>query len=209
MALEQEIKLVINHDSKLDLSTVSCLSSLEKEPAEISHLVSTYFDTADLDLSKQRVGLRMRQYDEAWWQTVKTAGKVENGLHQRDEWEHPLDNPEWDLNLLRQTPLASLINDAKKWASLSPLFTTDFIRESIQLTLDDSTQIELAYDRGQVTAGDCTGSIHEIELELKSGKVESMALLAEVLCQELDLRPSDCSKAKQGYQLAEKNRLAS
>jgi len=112
-----------------------------------------------------------------------------------------LQGPQWDLDMLRQTPLAAMIDNTILWSSLAPLFTTDFVRDSWQLTLADNSQVELAYDFGDVRAGDKSCSIHEIELELKSGDVESLSQLATLLRAQFDVMPSNCSKAKMGYDL--------
>ena len=202
MSLEQEVKLVVNSTDKIDLTKLTCLVSINSSALETHHLVSTYFDTADQYLSKQKVGLRLRKHDDTWWQTVKTAGVVKDGLHQREEWEFPLKGSEWDLATLRETPLATMIDEPELWSQLSPLFTTDFMRDTLQLTLADDSSVELAYDYGQIIAGDKTGSIHELELELKSGNVEALLLLAKELQAELDVSPSNCSKAQIGYELA-------
>ena len=170
------------------------------------HLISTYYDTDNLYLSKQGLGLRMRQVNEHYLQTVKTSGSVKNGLHQREEWEHELEGPTWDLASLKLTPLVTMIDDSKLWSSLTPLFTTDFWRETLQLTLAEGTQVELAYDRGEVTAGGFSTAIHEIELELKAGDSQQLSVLATTLSQQLPISPSDISKAQMGYELVAKAR---
>jgi len=200
--LEQELKLVVEGDDKLDLLSLQWLVALADAELETDQLISTYYDTPDQYLSKLKVGLRLRKKGSQWFQTVKTAGKVKEGLHQRQEWEDELANEQWNLDNLKQTPLADIIDDVEIWSTLQPIFTTDFIRETLQLTLADCTQIELAYDRGEVRAGDLRSTIHEVELELKSGSVENLEQIATRLQEEFRLTPSDCSKAKLGYQLA-------
>lgn len=200
--LEQELKLVVEGDEKLNLLSLSWLEELADNEMEKIQLVSTYYDTPGNHLSKLKVGLRLRKKGKQWFQTVKTAGKVKDGLHQRQEWEHELIDANWDLLKLKQTPLAAIIDDVKTWSTLQPIFTTDFMREALQLTMADGTQIELAYDCGEVQAGTLQASIHEIELELKSGSVAQLEKIAERLGEHFSLKPSDCSKAKQGYQLA-------
>lgn len=200
--LEQELKLVVLGQDKLELTSLAWLMALTDADMETQHLVSIYYDTPDKRLSKEKVGLRLRQKNKQWLQTVKTAGKVQDGLHQRQEWEEELADENWDLAKLKQTPLATIIDDAKTWSTLQPIFTTDFIREAYQLTVSDGTQIELAYDYGEVRAGELKAPIHEIELELKSGSVEQLKQIAKHLQEHFSLKSSDCSKAKQGYQLS-------
>ncbi|WP_210443884.1 inorganic triphosphatase, partial [Vibrio crassostreae] len=49
-------------------------------------LGNIYFDTADNWLRKHDIGLRIRRFDDVFVQTVKTAGRVVAGLHQRPEY---------------------------------------------------------------------------------------------------------------------------
>lgn len=204
MSLEQEIKLRVQQEHALDLTTITILDEMIQGEIDTNKLVSTYFDTFNLDLMQRGFGLRMRLSKGQWLQTVKTSGTVINGLHQRDEWEHELASPHWDIDKLQTTALAGVIADSGVWNSISELFTTDFSRQTLQLRLVDGSEVELAYDRGEVRCGDMRDNIHEIELELKSGSVEQLKLLAEQLCSELPVKPSDISKAQQGYQLAQK-----
>lgn len=201
MPLEQELKLVVNSSVPIELSSLLLPNYTIEGDIMTMRLVSTYFDTAELYLVSQGVGLRMRQSDGVWMQTVKTSGHVQDGLHQREEWEHQLDGAEWDLAKLKHTPLARIIENAAIWSKIGPVFTTDFERETLQLCIEDGTRIELAYDRGRVIAGELSQAIHEIELELKAGNVEHLNVLANELQQQLSLSPNDISKAKMGYQL--------
>ncbi|MFW5451732.1 MAG: inorganic triphosphatase [Methylophagaceae bacterium] len=203
MGLEQELKLRVSGEGKLDLSSLVWLRELTNGKVETQHLSNTYFDTPNKDLRKQGVGLRLRQQDDVFLQTVKTAGIARDGLHQRDEWEHELQAADWDLAKLRQTPLADLINDSNIWSNMQPIFTTNFTREIRWLTLPENTKVELAYDRGAVTAGDLVDTIHEIELEIKQGSIEQLKQFATLMCSHLAVKPSNSSKAKQGYRLVE------
>lgn len=202
MSLEQELKLVVNSIDEINLSLLEWPSEVVCSDVETKHLVSVYYDTPKRNLLKQGLGLRLRKSGDDWLQTVKTSGSVKDGLHQRDEWEHELKDKQWDLQQLQQTPIANIINDVDVWESIKPLFTTDFIRHTIQVTLADKSAVELAYDRGHVSTDNKKAAIHEIELELKAGNVEALHVLAECLFSQLNVAASDCSKAKQGYDLA-------
>lgn len=207
MSLEQEIKLRVKSEDKIDLASLAWPLSITVGNIEVNHLISTYYETDDLHLSRHGVGLRMRQSQGRWLQTVKTSGVVKAGLHQREEWEHELGGPQWDLAMLRQTPLARIIDSPDIWSKLLPIFTTDFLRETIHLNLADGTQVELAYDRGQVIASDEKTRIHEIELELLVGNTEQLNTLASLLKEQLLLSLSNISKAQMGYQLVSSTKV--
>lgn len=201
MILEQEIKLTIMSDQILDLSVLPIVG-YQRSSIETIHLVSTYFDTPSFNLAKQGLGLRLRFDGRNWLQTVKEKGEIENGLHQRMEWEHLLPSKAFNLALLKQTPLQELIEDEKGWETLSPIFTTDFYRKHCLLEKDNQITIELAYDRGRIYTEVSERRIHELELELKNGELHYLKTLAETLCITEPLQPSNFSKAQQGYELA-------
>lgn len=205
--LEQEIKLQVASSTELDLSGLSWLAGYQPADAKTEHLVSTYFDTESMQLVKSGAGLRLRRMGDQWFQTVKSTGQVVDGLHQRQEWEHKLTQPEFDLALLQQTALAPLIADNALWQQVKPVFTTDFVRHSWQLTLPEQTQVELAYDFGKAYSGEYVQPIHEIELELKAGSVEQMKQLAQQFLQSLPVQFSSVSKAQQGYRLFKQNKI--
>jgi triphosphatase len=201
MSLEQEIKLAVNQDDEIELTHLTWLKPYIVSDVHQQHLVSDYYDTPQLDLIKSGVGLRLRNDNGEWMQTVKSSGRVVDGLHQRQEWEWRLEKAEFDLTLLKQTPLKMMIEDQHIWPKVINVFTTDFHRMAIQLKLGNNTEVELAYDRGRVYSDQKQTEIHEIELELKSGSIEEMTILAQLFCERLNVRPNESSKAKLGYEL--------
>lgn len=203
MNLEQEIKLQIIGDELIDLTQLDWLTQYCQSEIKNQHLLNTYFDTPELHLIHQGVGLRLRNENGRWLQTVKCTGQVKNGLHQREEWEHALTSKQFDLIQLKQTPLVDMIDDPTIWPRLKPVFTTDFERQILQLTLADNTEVELAYDRGEVHTETFAKPIHEIELELKKGSVESLKRLAEQCVKQLSVEYHDESKAHRGYRLVQ------
>ncbi|MCF6184757.1 MAG: CYTH domain-containing protein, partial [Bacteroidales bacterium] len=72
MALEQEIKMVVNSEQRLDISLFDTVRPLQIRDKKVSYLRNTYFDTPDLLLSQQKLGLRIRKCNDSWLQTVKT-----------------------------------------------------------------------------------------------------------------------------------------
>ena len=203
MVLEQELKLSVL-EGEITLKDIS-IEGYQQSEITSQRLISTYFDTPNQTLIDSGVGLRLRFDGSHWFQTVKEAGQVKNGLHERQEWEHALETKAFDEALLALTPLKALIEDKVMWASVSPVFTTDFIRQTIVLRSQDQSEIELAYDKGSIHAGEKTTSIHEIELELKTGDVNHLQQIAVQLISKLPLETTNSSKAQKGYALVLKS----
>lgn len=203
MILEQEIKLSITSAESPDINSLDWLIALVVS-RDSSHLRTDYFDTVDLQLQQMGLALRLREMDGQWLQTVKNHGKVEQGLHQREEWEHRLPSAAFDLALLRHTPLRAFADDRGRWKQLRCLFITEFDRQIYRLIQDD-TEIELAYDKGEVRADDRIAPIHEIELELRHGDLTVLQEIAARLKTDLRLEYNADSKAALGYQLFEQS----
>lgn len=209
MSLEVELKLQLLTDDPVNLKDNPWVALCCAEPPRTVHLVSTYFDTPDLQLYKQRICLRLRKVGNQWLQTVKTPGTASAGLHQRNEWEDVLNGPEWDLQALRQTPIASLVDDDAMWSRIEPVFVTDFQRSIYWLNTEDDDVVELVHDRGAVRAQWCRETqsykadepINELELELKAGEPSVLFLIGSSLCHSIPLHHANRSKAERGYRL--------
>lgn len=148
---------------------------------------------------RQRIALRLRQAGGHWIQTVKGGGKVEEGLHQRPEWEVPVANDILDFDKLSVSPWHSFFTPDIQ-SRLIPIFVTDFWRTIWLMELSNSL-IELALDTGEIQAKNKQVPICEVELELKSGVPESLFDLARELRKSIALQPEDRSKADRGYML--------
>lgn len=200
MATEVELKYLTLSD---DVSTK--VFSLLKEKAltfthNVKQLSNCYFDTADLALRQLDMGLRIRVNGNHIEQTIKTAGIVVGGLHQR---------PEYNVDITSSFPELTLFPDdiwpdsnaaQRLQGKIIPLFNTDFTRETWLITFENSV-IELAFDQGEISSHGRSLDICEIELELVTGDKQALFTLAEYLFHSISLRPGTQSKAARGYRL--------
>ena len=199
--METELKLSLRQQDVPALLAHPLLAT----SAKVQRLLNTYFDTPALDLKQRRMAVRERLAGEQWLLTVKTAGKSENGLSRRQEWEAPTTPGALDF--------AALVDDVELAASLmalrtqlKPLFRTDFERHSWVLIHADAS-IEVALDQGHITVPGTALSedILELELELLSGPEAALHGLADALRRTsngvISLTPSDASKAQRGLAL--------
>ncbi|MES0264326.1 inorganic triphosphatase [Citrobacter sedlakii] len=202
MAQEIELKFIVNHDTVDALR--DHLNTLGGEHHAPSKLLNIYYETADNWLRSHDMGLRIRGENGRYEMTLKIAGRVVGGLHQRPEYNIPLSEPTLDLAQLPQTVWPNGELPADLASRVQPLFSTDFDREKWLLEIDGS-QIEIALDLGEVKAGEFTEPLCELELELLSGDTRAVLKLANQLVSQAGLRQGSLSKAARGYHLAQGN----
>jgi triphosphatase len=199
--MEIELKLDLDAADAPALRAHPLLAHYRLAPPRTRTLWNTYFDTSDLALRRAGCALRVRRTGDGLVQTLKGGGRVEHGLHMREEWETAVTRPEPDLAALRALLPAGKWRDLLEHADLAPVFTTDFERTAWQLRSANGDLVELALDLGNVVLGDLRTPIAEIELELREGDPACLAELAQRLGRDIALRPSDVSKAQRGYAL--------
>ncbi len=205
-----EAALTLLVDNFCESQNSACENSTTVEEKTV-HLANTYFDTADKVLRENDIGLRTRSTDGVWEQTIKTAGTVVGGLHQRREYNVDIDSAEpnmalFDVAILPMTP------DTLQ-AALVPLFTTDFKRQIWRIKTD-VCEFEMVFDQGLITSGQAQSPISEVELELIKGEPCHLFEFAEQLVRTLPnhekandeaepnaIRIGFQSKAARGYQL--------
>lgn len=195
MNAETELKLRVAPRKLSSVLRDNGPSGRRRERSEQT-LVSTYFDTNKHKLRRHGVTLRVRKVEGRYVQTVKAGG---TGGVTRGEWEHEVSSAKPDLKKTSNTPLRRLAT-AKLPRKLKPVFQTD-IHRTAQAKRVRNSEIELAVDRGRISAGRRSRPVAELELELKSGRVADLFRLARKLERstgaELDLR----SKSERGFQL--------
>ncbi|WBA14441.1 CYTH and CHAD domain-containing protein [Salinivibrio proteolyticus] len=201
MDTEIELKFFVSSDfSHRIRDKIVGVKQLQQSQRELGNI---YFDTPDFTLRKHDIGLRVRRFDGVYIQTLKTAGRVVAGLHQRPEYNAELNGPEPDLSLIPVEAWPDGLDIQALASQLQPLFSTDFVRRQWLLATEDGSQIELACDQGEVStdAGD-KDVISEVELELISGQTDALFSLARNLADEGGVRLGNLSKAARGYRLA-------
>lgn len=202
MPVEIELKLAISASEVPKLARVPLLKSALRGHATTARVYSIYYDTPEFALRDHGVALRLRRIGTHWLQTLKSAGRVEAGLHQREEFETRVPAQILNYPALAQSGAAAVLSDPALPLKLRPVFTTDFRRTTRQLEPVAGTTIEFCLDRGVISAGTAQLPIGEIELELKSGPPEHLLQLALELLEFVPLRLEPASKAERGYALA-------
>ena len=198
MAQEIELKFIVENDSVDALR--NHLHTLSGEHHEPVQLLNIYYETPDNWLRQHDMGLRIRGANGRYEMTMKIAGRVVGGLHQRPEYNIDISKPELELDRLPAEVWPNGELPETLSAQVQPLFSTDFWREK-WLVNEGKSRIEIALDLGEVKAGEFQEPICELELELLEGDAADVLRLAHKLVSQSGLRQGSLSKAARGYHL--------
>lgn len=202
MTVEIELKFIASAQAAAGLSAQ--LAAWPHQHTAPQKLTNIYYETADNFLRRHDIGLRIRGCNQQYEMTIKTAGRVVGGVHQRPEYNVAIASPELALAEFPADIWPQGCDIGALQQALQPLFRTDFVRETWLIALGES-EIEIGLDQGEVRAGELAEPIGEIELELKQGNTSDLLALAQQLAQHGGLRQGSLSKAARGYHLAQGN----
>lgn len=195
---EIELKLTIDPQAETDLD----LAGLDLPGGRLRFrrqmLETTYYDTEDGRLRRRRMALRVRKSGDRYLQTLKTAG-TGGALSVRGEWETPLDGPVPDVSMIGDADVVARLGLILP-EQLDAMFVTLFDRQKA-LWSDGGNEVEIAFDRGRIEAGDRQIPIAEIELELKGGEARAIFELVERIRHAVPVRIGTEPKADRGYRL--------
>lgn len=157
---------------------------------------TTYYDTPSAQLAARRYTLRTRLENGVSVCTLKTPGK---GLG-RQEWEVRCDRIEDAVEMLCKLGVPEELPALLK-EGLVPVCGARFHRTALTVTLDDCA-VELALDKGILTGGGRELPLCEVEVELKSGSLESCDRYAAQLARQFDLQQETKSKFRRALELS-------
>jgi len=197
---EIELKLNVTPADFGALKLHPTFAELLNNPVRTETLNSIYYDTDRYDLRDHAVSLRVRRAGKSFVQTIKSA-PPSGGTLERAEWEHQLENGEPNLDAAANTTLAPLLT-AQFRATLRPIFETRIHRSYFHLA-DHAWQIEIAFDQGEIVAGNHVLPVCEIELELKYGYRAALFELARMIVEIVPVQLALASKSERAYDLIE------
>lgn len=211
MSLEVELKLLLPAEQAAAIYsaiTDSCRQQLSTvEWCGEKTLLNAYFDTADRWFRRHDSGLRTRQKQNQFEQTLKLSGQQHGAAHIRPEYNVPVSGVTPVLSAFPAEVWPPDTDVAGLQQQLIELFRTDFVRQTLLLTTNQGARIELVFDQGVVAGGGQQEVICELELELQSGAVSEIFALASALVLQFPLQLGVQSKAERGYLLAQQQRL--
>ncbi|MGN0915186.1 MAG: inorganic triphosphatase [Succinivibrio sp.] len=174
---EIELKFGFEGDDKNLIETFKKIGIVSSETT--LNLDNTYFDTKEQDLFHIRAGLRIRHADSFSEQTLKVKGENIGGLHQRNEYNVPVDGMTVvpNLKLFPKEALPSEIDIDSVQKRLVPVCRINFKRHLFNLEVLDGV-FEVACDKGYIESeNEGRLPISELEIELKSTSVKDSDVL--------------------------------
>ncbi|MTH98186.1 CYTH and CHAD domain-containing protein [Roseibium sp. RKSG952] len=200
---EIELKLDISPEALEGLKKNGTYSGFTSGRATTRTLQSIYFDTPDQDLRAAKISLRVRKSGRSWVQTAKLGTGMHGPLSSPIEAEHPVTGPNIDFSVISDPDVLEVLTKTIGDKPLEPCFENEIRRTTRLITSKtDGTQIELAFDNGEIKAGDRTQPFAEIELELKSGSTAPLFAAAREITGDTPFRFSPYNKAERGFRFA-------
>ncbi len=174
-------------------------------------LQAAYVDTPDRALALAGIALRVRREGRLWVQTLKGAAadgmtRLEHNVALGASTEPPVADPVLHAGTEIGERLAKVLG-AQGHGALTVLYRTDILRRTRLLTTPHG-DVELAFDDGQVIAGDATLPVCELEIELKSGLPLAVIDTAKDWLPRFGLWLDTRSKAERGDLLARGQTMA-
>ncbi|QIO33150.1 CYTH and CHAD domain-containing protein [Bradyrhizobium sp. 1(2017)] len=194
---EIELKLGVDADRMAHFNAAPVIAAHARNKGSRKHLKSVYYDTPKRTLRRNGLSLRVRQSGARFVQTVKTDA-ADDPLR-RGEWEASVPSLAPDLALAMPFIPEELRGDLEA-QPLEAVFTADIHRHARIVDLPSGT-VEVAFDHGELTAGDRSLPVSEIELELKGGSASTIYEIALRLAEHGAVRPTIRTKSARGFDL--------
>lgn len=209
--METELKLVVVPEQFKQFMQVHALEPFVATAPETQKLFAIYFDTDQQDLRSRQIGLRVRQHGNLWVQTIKAGGRVDGGLHRRNEWEQEVEGPWPRLDVLSDlegidSDVAKVLRRIRRAKELHEQFTVN-VKRTVWLLRGKDAMIEVALDEGAILFQGKQVPVAEVEFELKSGDYQSLYEIATRIAGQVPLYPEERSKAQRGFALRESRLL--
>ncbi|MBR0908029.1 CYTH and CHAD domain-containing protein [Bradyrhizobium liaoningense] len=195
---EIELKLGVDADLMAHFNAAPVIAAHARNKGSRKHLKSVYYDTPKRTLRRNGLSLRVRQSGARFVQTVKTDA-ADDPLR-RGEWEASVPSLTPDLALAMPFIPEKLRGDLEA-QPLEAVFTADIHRHARIVDLPSGT-VEVAFDHGELTAGDRSLPVSEIELELKGGNASTIYEIALRLAEHGAVKPTIRTKSARGFDLA-------
>jgi triphosphatase len=175
---------------------------------------AAYHDTAGRALATAGLALRLRREGRRWVQTLKGSTgdamvRLEHNVERGAGVAMPAIEPELHAGTAAGVALRACLAGAD---ALRMVYATDLWRRARTVRALapglPPSRVELAFDRGRIDAGDASGAVCELELELVAGSPRTLLALARRWVTRHGLWLDSRSKAERGDLLARGEAMA-
>ncbi|MCP5368191.1 MAG: CYTH and CHAD domain-containing protein [Hyphomicrobiales bacterium] len=199
--VEIELKFDLEPQHARRLGAAPWLKAIQQGPTRTRKLHACYFDTPDLELKGRGISLRVRKEGRGYVQCVKVRGSDLETSVTRREWEVAVPTRAVDPEAIRNDPELNALIPAATVDRLQLVFETDMRRTSRRLVTEDGSEVAADLDSGEIRTRERVRPVYELELELKSGRLESLFDLARRVADTAPVRLNTSSKAARGFEL--------
>ena len=198
---EIEVKMEIKDEAQIE-NIRGFLQENKDQSWQRIDMKAIYYDTEDNFYQKHKIAYRVRCENDCIVATYKSGKVNSDGLFERVEINKKVTSLQADISVFSDVDeIWNLIKETKG-KKFIPIVITDFVRECIDINWFAS-KLEIALDCGFVQGNERKSPICEVEIELKSGRMEDLLSLKNELSEKFDLQISTVSKYKKGLILAE------
>lgn len=198
---EIEVKMEIKNEAQIE-NIRGFLQENKEQSWQRMDMKAIYYDTEDNFYQKHKIAYRVRCENDCIVATYKSGKVNSDGLFERVEINKKVTNLDADISVFADVDeVWNLIKETKD-KKFMPIVITDFVRECMEINWLNS-RVEIALDLGFVQGNKRKSPICEVEIELKSGRIEDLLSLKNELSEKFSLELSTVSKYKKGLILAE------
>ncbi len=158
---------------------------------------ATYFDTADLDLSKNDMAYRVREEGDRLIASLKWGGGSEGALHKREEINIPVMDKKPNPVIFETCDIGEDLLSILGGKELRPVLDMKIERKRFRVDTEN-TILEISIDGGEIITLNGTEPVCEVEIELFSGSEEVMMKIGQMLAEKYDLVSEKRSKFYRG-----------
>lgn len=197
---EIEVKMEIKDEAQIE-NIRGFLQENKDQSWQRIDMKAIYYDTEDNFYQKHKIAYRVRCENDCIVATYKSGKVNSDGLFERVEINKKVTNLDADISVFADVDeVWNLIKETKD-KKFMPIVITDFVRECMEINWLNS-RVEIALDLGFVQGNKRKSPICEVEIELKSGRIEDLLSLKDELIKKFGLQISAISKYKKGLILA-------
>ena len=202
--MEIEAKFAVTDETVLQrLGKVPQLSTFTLGSADRHTVRDRYLDTQDRALLHAGYFCRLRSKQGRIVVTVKGAGQVQDGLHERPEYEVTLEH-EGPPQSWPPSEARDLVLRLSQGKPLEQLFAQEQVRNVRDVLKDGQKIAEMSLDQVQVELPGGRTPYYEVEVELMpGGSIEDLREIAHILHNEWHLAPENRSKFERALVLLE------